>query len=227
MADELGTSVPRVLRAARRGRVGIIRRGNRTLFSPEAVAELRSRWGRTPAVPGFRASDLRVLAALARRPFGLRSARAVARQAGLSPTAASRTLRRLAERGLVAHTIEPVAEGTVRDAGAWRIRWRSPGWPDLAVEVAGVELPAPPRRVRRSGRVAARLAHVFWNEDLRALDIDRHGVLIAGRILRSEDPEALAWMASVVPAEAIRSAAAGRGLDRRRARLGEVLAAAR
>lgn len=175
-------------------------------------------------MPGFSAADLRVLAALARRPFGLRSGRAVARQAGLSPTTASRALLHLAERGIVTHDTEQVAEGSVRDSGIWKIRWRSKSWVDLAATVGTVELPASPGAPRHTSQVPSRLAHVFWNEDVRALDIDRHGVLIADRILRSDDPEALAWMASVLPAEAIRRATASRALDRRRARLGSVLA---
>ena len=73
----------------------------------------------------------------------------------------------------------------------------------------------------------ARLAHVFWNEDLSQLDVERDAVLIAGRILRAEDPEAIAWMSRALPPGAIERASRSRGLDPRRARLGRLLAAAR
>ena len=73
----------------------------------------------------------------------------------------------------------------------------------------------------------ARLAHVFWDEDLARLDIERDAVLIADRILRAEDPEALVWMSRALPRAAIERASRSRGLDPRRARLGRLLAAAR
>ena len=230
VARRLGTSVPRVLRAAKRGEVGAVRRGNRFLFDAEAVERLRRRWGAVPSLPGLSREDVLVLAALGRRPLGLRSARAVARAAGVSPTAAGRALRRLAERGYVTRETARVTEGEVRDVPVWTVRWTGPAWLEAAAAVGQATLPveraprprvAPPRR-----RVPSRLAHLLWNEDLAALDAEKDAVLLADRILRSEDPEAHVWMVEHLPADAILKATRTRNLDRRRASLGRLLAAA-
>jgi excisionase family DNA binding protein len=231
VARRLGTSVPRVLRAARRGKVGAVRRGNRFLFDADAVELLRRRWGAVPSLPGLTREDVLVLATLGRRPLGLRSGRAVARAAGVSPTATGRALRRLAERGYVTRETARVTEGEVRDVPVWTVRWTGPAWLGVAAAVGQATLPskqdarrhrvAPPRR-----RVPSRLAHLLWNEDLAALDAERDAVLLADRILRSEDPEAHVWMMQHLPADAILKATRTRNLDPRRASLGRLLAAA-
>lgn len=225
----LGTSVPRVLRAARAGVVPTVRRGNRTLFDAAAVEQLRARWGQVRALPGRSREEVLVLAALGRRPFGLRSVRAVARVAGISPTAAGRALRRLADEGYVTSETARVTEGNVRDVTVWTVHWTAPQWLTVAGVVGQATLPTsegsmPPHRDRGRRRVPARLAHVFWNEDLARLDVDRDAVLIADRVLRSDDPEAHAWMLEELPASAILAATRTRNLDPRRAGLGRLLA---
>jgi excisionase family DNA binding protein len=231
VARRLGTSVPRVLRAAKRGEVGAVRRGNRFLFDAEAVERLRRRWGAVPSLPGLSREDVLVLAALGRRPLGLRSGRAVARAAGVSPTAAGRALRRLAERGYVTRETARVTEGEVRDVPVWTVRWTGPAWLEAAAAVGQATLPVEgaPRRPRLAPsrrQIPSRLAHLLWNEDLAALDVEKDAVLLADRILRSEDPEAHVWMVEHLPASAIIRATRTRNLDRRRASLGRLLAAA-
>ena len=71
-----------------------------------------------------------------------------------------------------------------------------------------------------------RLAHLFWNADLAAVDPRTHGSYVASRILRADDCQALGWLARTLHPEAIRAAAAGRGLDPRRAALAHLLAGA-
>jgi hypothetical protein len=230
VARRLGTSVPRVLRAARRGEVAAIRRGNRFLFDAGAVDLLRRRWGAVPSIPGLSREDVLVLAALGRRPLGLRSARAVARAAGVSPTAAARALRRLVERGYVTRETARVIEGEVRDVPVWSVRWTGPAWLGVAAAVGKATLPVEPearrRRTAPRRRVPSRLAHLLWNEDLAAVDVERDATLLADRVLRSEDPEAHVWMMQRLPASAILRATRTRNLDPRRASLGRLLATA-
>jgi MarR family len=180
-------------------------------------------------VPGWSPAESRVLVALVRRPLGLRSVRAVSRVAGVSTTSASRAVRRLEAAGLVAHETVGVPEGAVREVPVWTIRWDAPPWHAVAplVRRAAARLapvPSPGPGASGTTRVPARFAHVFWNEDLAKLDLAKDAVLVADRILRSEDPEAHAWMLATLPAEAIEAATRTRGLDARRARLGELFA---
>lgn len=223
VARELSTTVPRVLRAIRSGEYSTVRRGNRFLFDAAAVQQLRRRLGVAPNIPGLTREDVLVLAALGRRPLGLASARAVARAAGVSPTTAGRSLRRLVEKGYVARETIRVAEGKARDVAVWNVRWTGSSWFRVAEKVGQANLPAEPARQARGG-LPPRLAHLFWNEDIAALDLDRHASLVADRILRSEDPEAHAWMLRRLPAKAILKATGTRNLDPRRARLGRLLA---
>jgi DNA-binding transcriptional ArsR family regulator len=198
-------------------------RGNRTMFDLHAVEELRQRWGWAPPVPGLRREDVMALAALGRHPLGVASVRALARASGLSPTAAGRALRSLAEAGYVERRAIRVVEGRVRERPIWTVRFGSPEWLAVAARVSTTVLPHRPAG-DPARRVPRRLGHLFWNEDLGRLGLDRNATLVAGRILRSEDPEALAWMQEAMPADAIEAASRGRGIDARRARLGRLLA---
>src|SRR5579884_3737237 len=114
LARELGTSVPRVVRAAKR--LGFDRRdGHGSLVLSSAQAQkLRAVLGRRQRVPGLSDTEAAALAALARSPLGLTSARAVARKAGLSPTATSRALARLAAADLITHEDDVIVAGRPR-----------------------------------------------------------------------------------------------------------------
>src|SRR6266542_4967098 len=166
----------------------------RLRFGAEAVDELRRRWGAVRRVPGLSRETAMVLAALSRRPLGLDSARAAARAAGVRPTTAARALRELAARGYVEQRVEQVVEGRVRDVTVWSVRWGSPEWLAVASDIGRCVLPTA-RRIARPRRVPRRLGHLFWNVDLAELDVERDGRFIADRILRHDDPQALAWMA--------------------------------
>ncbi len=177
-----------------------------------------------PAPAGLRPTDVAVAAALSRRPFGLRSARAVGVAAGHSPSVASRSLRRLEAAGIVRRRHDNVAEGAARTVVVWSIDWCSPAWHAVAAHVgrAASTSPAPAPAVDR--RLPARLAHLFWNVELGAVDLERHGAYVASRILRSDDCQALGWLARHLGPEHVRIASRGRGLDPRRARLARLLA---
>lgn len=223
-AAELGTTIPRVLRAARKGHVPSVSRGNRTLLPESSVELLRRRWGWTPAHHELTRHELLVLAALSRCSRGSRSARRIAARAGVSPTTAVATLQRLAEREFVERSTVTEVAGDVREVQVWQVRWSAAPWQRVASQVGGVSLPARTETRAHDVRVPSRLAHRFWNTDMRELIVEDHAVLIAGRILGSNDPEALAWMVRNVPSEAIERATRRRGMDPRSAALGRVLA---
>lgn len=225
VARALDVSIPRVHRAARSGLVPYRRGPNgRLRFPPAVLPKLRRRWGWCPRIKGLDREEAFALAALSRRPLGLRSARAVARAAGISPTTAARALRRLERLRYVRQRTVRVAEGRVREARVWTVRWGSPAWCRAASDIGRCVLPAVPT-LPRATRVPRRLGHLFWNVEVAALDPRRDARYIADRLLRESDPQGLAWLATAVPTGAIASASRGRGLDRRAAALGRALAA--
>lgn len=223
-ARELGTNVPRLLRAVDRHGIPAHRAGDGTLMlGPDDLARLRRELGVTVPISGLRRSQVQALAALARAPLGLRSARAVARTAGLSPTAAARALRELRDRGLVEIHRETLAEGRARVVDVIHAARTHPRWPELAPQLARVRPAGHPRAPE--SRVPARLAHVFWNAPVREIDPSAHGPYVARRVLLDGDTQALAWAAGTLTAADWRAAARGRGLDPRRRALAENLAA--
>ncbi len=224
VARLLGTSVPRVHRAAAEGLIPVSHDARGRLRIDHAgVVALRARGGHAPQVEGLTREQAFVLAALGRRPFGLRSARAVARAAGVSPTTATRALSVLLAAGTVERRTDRVAEGRPRDVTVWTVRWSSPGWLAVAPTMGRVVVPTskPPRP---QCRVPRRFGHLFWNADLATLDVSEHGRYVADRILRGDDPQALAWMAEHVAPADVLAAARGRGLDAGSAAPGRLLA---
>lgn len=213
VAMRLGVSRGRVLAAVRAGRVPASKdaRG-RWRLPVETVAALTARWGAVPQrCDGLDRESVLVLAALARRPRGLPSARAVAAAAGVSPTTASRRLRALAGRGLVEARDEArILRGTAVRTPVWRVRWRAPGWEARLPALAEVVLPgrdaAPP-----ASSLPEHVWHLVWNADPRDVVLPDDAAFAAGRVLDAADPEAEAWAARVLPAQAWQRAAAVRG----------------
>ncbi|MGI9001559.1 MAG: MarR family transcriptional regulator [Pseudonocardia sp.] len=197
---------------------GTVRGANDDVQHPGRELDIATR------VTNLRRSHIQVLAALARSPMGRRSARAVARAGGLSPTAGIRAVRDLFDLGLVERRHETFAEGTVTTAEILYANLMHPQWPELAPRLAQVRRPRAPRAASR--RIPARLAHVFWNVPVRDIDVTEHGPFIARRVLLEGDTQALAWAAETLTAENWRAAAQGRGIDARRRALAENLAAA-
>lgn len=228
-ADLLNVSPPRIYRALspRAGTLSSVGRGGLRLDDRD-LAGLVERWGFVPRVVREVLDDrsaVFVLAVLVRHPLGLRSARAVAREARLSAGGALAALGRLLHLGLVSFDHHRVLEGEVRDVQLWRLRIRSPRWTRLAPVLSSVLLPkgAGGRRPSRAS-VPARFGHLFWNEDVRALDPRRHGRFIAERVLGSTDTQALAWLADAVSADDILAASRARGTSPRTAGLARALA---
>lgn len=185
--------------------------------------QLADELGVTVQIAGLRRSQVRALAALARAPMGLRSARAVARAANLSPTAAGRALSELVEIGLAETRQVTVAEGRARTVDVSYANLAHPRWPELAPLLACVRL----HRVRQHSPpgVPARLSHVFWNAPAQQIDLARHGPYVARRVLRDGDTQALAWAADVLTAADWSDAARARGLDPRQRALADNIAA--
>ncbi len=226
MADRLGTTRSRVHRAVARGLVEPGRTsGGHLRFGPADVTVLERRLGFAPPVAGLSREQVWVAAALLGRPLGLRSARAVARAAGISPTTASRAVRRLEQLALVRRRQRRVMLGVPTDVDVWEINVRSRRWGRLAPILAAVVFPEASEPVVRDGRVPVWLRHLFWNADVHQLDVDRDAAYIAGRILAGDDAQAHAWAAATLPADAFLHAARMRGVPARRATLARNLAA--
>lgn len=220
LARELGTTVPRVVRTAQR--LGFDRRrgGGKLALSFEHAQKLRAVLGRHQAAPGLSTTETSVLAALSRSPLGLASARAVARKAGLSPTAASRALARLAAQDLLAYEEAVIVAGRPRHVQMIHANRRHPRYLALAPILAQVE----PSEVERDEKVPAHLRHLFWNTHPAQLDVAHGGEYIARRLVRTLDPAGLAWGARNLDAAHWRAAARARGLDPSVKRMAENLA---
>jgi hypothetical protein len=211
LARDLGTSVPRISRAVERLGIDARQPNGRLALTPSQAGQLRRALGATPRLEGFTRPEIRVLAALRSAPFGLVSARAVARRSGLSPTAAARALRALRHRGLATETREVIAAGRARTAGIWRANVTHPSWSALDPALARVE---PPERGPEAGdRVPAHLRHLFWNTADSQLDVTRAGPYIARRLLRTMDLQGLAWGAQALSPDDWLQGTRARGLD--------------
>ena len=204
IAECLGVSVPTIHRAAlrlnlvlRRGTTGILQ------FNEDEAQSLLEHLGKAPKLDGFTREELFILHVLQKRPFGLRSARAVARCAGISPSTASVALRELERRGIVEHRCVTVAERYAKQIKVWTL-WIDPNWmtDDLAARIRSVTPPTPSQRNERAVYVPQRFKHLFWNGDLSKLNTSTHGPAIAISILEQDDPHALAWIIDNLDKEA-------------------------
>lgn len=226
VARSLGTSVPRVVRAAERLKLDA-RRGSshRWELTKSMVNRLSRELGYSPSIDGLGQAETKVLAALARAPLGLVSARVVAGEAGVSPTAASTALQALEMRDLVFREPATIAAGHAREVELIHANRRAPEWLQLAPQLATVRPPARDRTRPRT--VPARLRHLFWNTAASQLDTRTAGPYIARRLLTTADLEGLAWGAENLRAADWEAAARARGLDPRTRALARNLAGAR
>ena len=212
-ARQLGTSIPRVVRCVER--LGLDCRGpsGRLGITPAMLARIEDELGRTPRTTNLSASQAQVLAALARSPRGLASARAVAEVAGVAPATATRALRALEARGLVRREETTIAAGRARRVVLIHANRKAPEWPALSSSLKDV---LPKRRPgRRDETIPPRLRHLFWNAAPSKLAIAQVGPYIARRLLMSEDFDGLAWGAHNLSPADWRRAAQTRGLDAR------------
>lgn len=212
-ARRLGTTVPRVKRAIDRSGIRATKGpAGRVRLNHQQFERLRRQLGSDIEVPGLSRTEARVLAALSRAPRGLRSVRAVAARAGVSPTAAGRAVSELERRKLLTRERAWIAAGRAEQVELLTANVTSPAWSELAPRLARIE---PPRRGRvlRHERVSAYLRHLFWNTASSQLEVGRAGGYIARRLVQTGDLDGLAWGADNLPAEAWREAATARGLQ--------------
>jgi MarR family len=225
-ARRLGTSVPRVTRAIERSGMRVRRGPNgRVRLTQRQFDRLRAELGTDAELPGLSRTEGRVLAALARSPRGLGSARAVAARAAVSPTAASKAVSELEKRGLVNREPTWIAAGKAREVELLTANVTAPEWPELAPRLAAIERPRR-GRVARERRVPHYLEHLFWNTAPSQLEVDRAGGYIARRLIQTGDLDGLAWGAENLDADAWREAARARGLRPEQRALADNLAAA-
>lgn len=225
-ARRLGTTTPRVVRAVERLGLDVERgAGGRMRLLPHHLDRLEAELGVSPAAADLSPGERKVLAALARAPLGLPSARAVALRAAISPTAAGRALERLSARGLVKRERRSAAMGGVRQVDLFRVNVGAPEWRRLAPALGATR---PPRRPSssRERRVPPRLRHLFWNTAQEQLDVEAHGGYIARRLLTAGDVEGLAWGAANLSRADWEHASRARGLEPDRRALASNLAAA-
>ena len=226
VARLLNVSTPTVRRAAATLSIAPqTTAGGHRRFTEADVADIRRLTGFTPTVDGLTRSEVKTLAALARHPNGLRSNRAVARAASLSPTAAGRATTRLRDLGLASRTAEDVAEGSVATVEVWRLTV-GPAWFAVADEVSRTVFPERPAP-RASGHVPPRFWHQFWNVDPRHLDTDADGAFIALRLVSGDDPAGRAWALRHLDADALDAVRQARGMDVRLAAMVDNALAAR
>lgn len=212
-ARQLGTSIPRLQRAT--DRLGIdTGTGYGRKVTQGQFDILRKHLGYAPTVEGLSRQGVLVLAALNRRPLGARSARALSRSAGVSPTVASRLIIQLSEEGLVNQQQRRVAERSARDITVLHINRKSPRWAAIREAVRKTQLPAP-HSPPTPKQVPQRLWHHFWNASPNELKLPKNSDFVAARLLRSKDPEALSWAVTHLDPSSIRKVAKLRGLDNR------------
>jgi hypothetical protein len=209
VAAELGTNVPRVVRATRR--LGLDTRSGRGRFAldQDAVRLLRDELGCNEHLAGLTRPQVAVLAALFHSSLGIPSARAVALRAGISATAAARAVRSLLDLRLIEQRPEVVAAGAPHHVLMLHANREHPRWRELVPRLRRVM----PPKAQRDERVPARLHHLFWNSSPTQLEVARGGPYIARRLLRTLDPAGLAWGARNLDAEDWLQAAHARGLD--------------
>jgi hypothetical protein len=225
LARELGTSVPRIGRAIERLHIDARQPNGRLALTRDQADRIRRALGVTQDVDGLTRSETIALAALRNAPFGLVSARAVARRGGLSPTAATRALSSLLTKGLVLRTLETVAAGRAREMEIWRANITHPHWHRIDPILDQVESAQKPESA--TDRVPRHLRHLFWNTAKSQLDVNRSGAYIARRLLQTMDIQGLAWGAQALNPGDWRKGAKARGLDSKVMQLARNLAEAR
>ena len=216
IARLLGVSLPRLHRLLDAEGVPVAGgRGHRRSVSVVVVRRLVRRIGAVPIMlPDYDRTEMLVLGALARAPLGFVSARAVARAAGVSPTAAAAALAAFEARGLARRNERQVLHGRIRLIRFWVADLLHAAWTkDVLVAANGVALPIGARPATPPRRVPSGYGHAFWNVDPRKVDPSLNPDFVAARLLQLDDAGAWVWAARNLPARSLLRAANVRGVD--------------
>ena len=216
IARLLGVSLPRLHRLLdAEGVAAAGGRGHRRSVAGDVVRRLVRHMGAVPVMlPDYDRTEMLVLGALARAPLGFVSARAVARAAGVSPTAASSALATFEARGMARRNERRVLQGRIRLIRFWVADLLHAAWTkDVLVAANAVALPIRARPANPPRRVPAGYGHAFWNVDPRTVDPSLNPDFVAARLLQLDDAGAWVWAARNLPARSLLRAANARGVD--------------
>ena len=143
--------------------------------------------------------ELRVLAVLGSRPFGLPSIAEVARAADLPPTTTGRILRRMLDNDLVSIDRRPGARGGGKDRNNWVLNSPPPLVAGSPTTADGSHSHPPDRRIPPSHSVPHHFWRHFPNSNPRELALPRDARQVADRLIRSRDPAAFGWALQNLP----------------------------
>ena len=150
--------------------------------------------------------ESRVLAALARRPQGLRGAASVAAAAGIDHDEALGALTQLAERRLVQTNSQPArGAGQPRPITVWRLLIGDP-WFEVADAVRSVQLD-PPSPPPHPDRLPAYLEHLFWWGDPASIELPRDAAFVAEHLFACHEIEAWGWAITSLSTKALQRVA--------------------
>ncbi len=162
-------------------------------------------------VNSLSARDWKVLAALARRPFGFPTIADVARAAEIPPTTTGRILRCLLDADMVRLDIR----GSVgkEEGRVWILNF----CPRVVRVLPAFSRGAPPDgegdRLPSARNVPHRFWRHFWNTNPRKLVLPDDAHKVAERLIRSKDPAAFGWALVNLPIGSLSRLARSRRVD--------------
>lgn len=218
-AKALGTSAPRVYRAIERFGLQPSGGPRGASLTADQLETLRDSLGDARPAGSLSRETVKVLAAVASKPRGVRSNRALARAAGVSPTTVGKVLDLLERDDVVRVEQRVLPEGAAREVTVVSLNSTSSVWRAIASEVRKVHLRSESHGHDEPKIVPRRLRHHFWNAAAADLRLPENADYIAARLLRSNDPDAVVWAADHLPVSAVRRACTIRGIDEAQRRL--------
>lgn len=152
---------------------------------------------------------VRAAKAISHAPFGVRSARALARLIGSSDASATKALDTLQARGLVTKRSRTVAAGRAVEVTEW-VAHDLAMWPsELLADIKATTLPQLSVGGDATG-VPPRFHHLFGEANVGSLKLPDDAAFVAARLLTSPDPVAIGWALTELPADALEQTVSSR-----------------